>query len=108
MQSADAAFDEDGSTVTVTGTIVGSNGCMTADLGSANYDGDADQLDVNVVTKEREDSGMCTQPLVGIDYEAAFSFDGGIPSSVSVSHDGDGVMSAGYGSSSASAPDDGN
>ena len=78
---------------------------MTADLGSASYDAETDRLDVNVVTMEREDSGMCTQQLVGIEYKATVSFENGIPSGVSVSHDGDGVMSAGYGSSSASAPD---
>jgi hypothetical protein len=105
-QSADAEFDENEGTIVVTGTIVGANSCMTADVGSASYDAEDDQLDVNVVTKEREDSGMCTQQLIGIDYEATFSFEHGIPSSVSVSHDGDGVMAAGYGSSSASAPQD--
>lgn len=104
-RAADAEFNEDESTIVVTGTIVGNNGCMTADLGSASYDPDDDQLDVNVVTTEREDSGACTEQLIGIDYEAMFSFEHGIPSSVSVSHDGDGVMAAGYGSSSASAPD---
>lgn len=105
-ESADASFDEDESTVSVTGTILGKNGCMTADLGSANYDAEDDQLDVTVVTKEREDAGMCTQQVVAIDYEATFSFEDAIPSSVSVSHDGQGVMSAGYGSSSTSVPDD--
>lgn len=104
-QSADAEFEEDEGTISVTGTIVGSNSCMTADLGAASYDAETDRLDVNVVTMEREDSGMCTQQLVGIDYKTIVSFENGIPSMVSVSHDGDGVMSAGYGSSSASAPD---
>jgi hypothetical protein len=103
--AADASFDEDGSTITVTGTIVGANGCTTADLGAVTYDAEADQLEVAVVTTEREDSGMCTQQQVAIDYEATFSFESAIPTSVSVSHDGQGVMAAGYGSSSASAPD---
>ena len=104
-ERADAAFDEDGERVVVTGTIVGSNGCMTADVGSASYEKEANQLDVNVVTKERDDGGMCTQQFVGIDYEATFSFDSGVPSGAAVSHNGHGVMSAGYGSSSASGPD---
>lgn len=104
--TADASFNPDEETVVVTGTIVGSNGCMTADVGDVNYDAESDQLSVDVVTTKRDDAGdVCTQQLVAIDYEATFSFDGRIPSSVSVSHDGQGVMSAGYGSSSASAPD---
>jgi hypothetical protein len=106
-RAADAEFDEDEGTIMVTGTIVGSDGCTTADLGAANYDAAADRLDVNVVTRTVDDAEdrVCTQQRVGIDYEATVSFENGIPSSVSVSHDGDGVMSAGYGSSSASAPD---
>lgn len=106
-QTADASFDTDDETVTVTGTIVGSDGCATADLGTVEYDAADGQLAVDVVTTEREDADRraCTQQMVGIDYEATLSFDGDIPSRVAVSHDGDGVMAAGYGSSSASAPD---
>jgi hypothetical protein len=106
-QSANPSFNEDEGTVVVTGTIIGNNGCTTADIGSADYDASADQLDVNVVTETREgdEDSFCTQQMVGIDYEATFSFSGGIPSKVSVSHDGEGVGSAAYGSSSADAPD---
>lgn len=106
--TADVEFDEDEGTVTVTGTITGSDGCATAELGSANYDPAADQLAVDVVTTRRDgtEGQTCTQALVGISYEAAFSFEGEIPSGVSVSHDGRGVMGAGYGSESASAPED--
>lgn len=106
-ETADASFDEDEATVTVTGTIVGDDGCMTAELGTVEYDAENSQLAVDVVTIERGDTGdgACTQQMVGIDYEATLSFDGGIPSRVAVSHDGHGIMAAGYGSSSASAPD---
>ncbi|MEF8785756.1 MAG: hypothetical protein V5A45_07460 [Haloarculaceae archaeon] len=106
-QTADASFDTDAETVTVTGTIVGNDGCMTAELGTVEYDAENSQLAVDVVTIERGDTGdnACTQQMVGIDYEATFSFDGGTPSSVAVSHDGDGIMAAGHGTSSASAPD---
>ena len=102
--TADASFDDDTRTVSVTGSIIGRNGCMTAALGSVTYDAKRDRLEVDVVSTEREDSGMCTQQLVGIDYEATFSFGGGIPSQASVSHDGDGVTTAAYGSRSTSAP----
>jgi hypothetical protein len=80
---------------------------MTAELGTIEYDAENSQLAVDVVTIERGDTGdnACTQQMVGIDYEATFSFDGGTPSSVAVSHDGDGIMAAGHGTSSASAPD---
>jgi hypothetical protein len=103
-QTADASFDTDTETVTVTGTIVGNDGCATAKLGTVEYDAADDQLTVDVVTTRREDAGdgACTQQMVGIDYEAAVSFDGGTPSRVAVSHDGDGIMAAGHGSASAS------
>jgi hypothetical protein len=106
-QTADALFDTDAETVTVAGTIVGNDGCTTADLGSVEYDAENSQLAVDVITTKREDTGdsACTQQMVGIDYEATFSFDGGTPSRVAVSHDGDGIMAAGHGSSSASAPE---
>ncbi|WP_302081864.1 hypothetical protein [Salinibaculum rarum] len=106
-RTADASFDTDAETVTVTGTIVGTDGCTTADLGTAEYDADDSQLTVDVVTRKRDDASerLCTEQMVGIDYEATFAFDGGTPSSVSVSHDGDGIMAAGHGSTSVSAPD---
>jgi hypothetical protein len=104
-RTADAEFNPDAGTVVVTGTIQGENGCKTAALGSASYDPGEDQLFVDVVTEDREDAGTCTQQLVYIDYEATFSFERGVASSVSVSHNGQGVMGAAYGSASASGPD---
>jgi len=107
---ADVAFNPEENTVVVTGTITGSNGCTTATLGSASYDPATDSLSVDVVTTRREgsDGKVCTQALVGIGYEATFTFEGGIAHSVSVSHDGQGVAGAGFESSSerAQAPDD--
>lgn len=102
-RTADATFDEDAGTVVVTGTIVGKDGCATAELGSAIYDADADELHVDVVTTRQEgaEDKVCTQALVDIDYEATFTFEGEIPSSVSISHDGQGVVSVGYDSSTA-------
>lgn len=105
-QTADASFDPDAGTITITGAITGTDGCATAELGSVEYDATEDQLRVDVVTTDREGTRdrACTQQLVTIGYEATVSFDGGLPTGVSVSHDGDGVMAAAYGHSSASAP----
>ncbi|MFC7132630.1 MULTISPECIES: hypothetical protein [Salinibaculum] len=105
--TADAEFDAAAGTVVVTGTIEGNNGCKTATLGDVSYDPAGDELSVDVQTTDRADvdeDTACTQALVYIDYEATFTFDGGIPGSVSVSHDGRGVMSAGHDSATASAP----
>jgi len=104
--TADATFDEDENKVFVTGTIEGSDGCKTATLASADYDPSADSLTVDVETVDREDAGTCTQALVYIDYEVTVTFEGGVPKSITVQHDGRGVMSGAHGSASASAPDD--
>jgi len=103
--SADASFDPETNTVTVTGTIVGNDGCTTAELGDASYDPATDTLSVDVVTTRRDgtEDQACTQALVGIDYEAAFEFEGGIAHSVSISHDGQGIAGAGFETASESA-----
>ena len=104
--TADVSFDEAESKVFVTGTIEGNNGCKTARLGRVKYNHSDDRLSVDVETVDRENAGTCTQQLVYIDYAATIEFEGGIPGSASVSHNGNGVVSAGYDSASASAPDD--
>lgn len=96
-------FDTDAETVGLTGTIWGSDGCQTAILDDASYDADQDHLQVSVVTESEDPDKMCTQAIVEIDYEAAVTFSGGLPGSVSVSHDGSDIATAAHGSSSASA-----
>lgn len=104
--TADVAFNEDDSTVVVTGTIQGSDGCKTAALKRVTYNRSDDRLLVHVETVDREGAQSCTEALVYIDYEATIRFEGGIPSQISVSHDDRHVLSGAYGSASASAPDD--
>ncbi len=104
--TADASFDTEMNTVTVTGTIQGNNGCKTATLGNVTYNESDDHLTVDVETTDREDTGMCTQQLVYIDYEATITFEKGVPKEISVQHDGNGVMSGAHGSASAAPPDD--
>lgn len=104
--TADVTFDDEEQRVVATGTIIGNDGCQTASLGTVEYDADEDQVGIDVVTEPRPgtDDEMCTQAQVAITYEATVSFAGGTPRSASVSHDGDGVVSAAHGSATASAP----
>lgn len=97
---SDAEFNEDESSIVVTGTVIGSDGCATARLAEAAIEDGALNVDVETVDAS---GGMCTQALQAIEYEATLTFDGEIPNEVSVSHDGEGVMGAAYESNSVSA-----
>lgn len=81
-------------TVRVTGVIVGSNGCYTAELRRAQYDADADELLVAVRSYEDEEGYSCTMCTVDIDYRSEFEFDGGTPGTVIVRHNGERVRRA--------------
>jgi hypothetical protein len=96
-EEVDVAFDSRAGEVVVEGTIRGSNGCKTAELGAVGYDPDGERLRVDVVTTVREGSEdrSCTQAIVSLGYRATFSFEGGLPGTVGVSHDGRGVVTAG-------------
>ena len=97
-QQRDAAeVTTDGTTITVEGTIWGSDGCTTAELAAATYD--ADELTVAVATTAREPTAAsatdgevaCTQAIVEIDYRMTATFDAALPGSTVVTHDhGDG------------------
>jgi hypothetical protein len=106
-ETATAEFDTDAKTVSLSGTIEGSDGCKTAALGAVEYDAASDTLAVDVVTRDREgtEDQACTQATIYIDYEATVTFSRGLPTAIEVSHDGTGIMSGAHGSASASAPD---
>ncbi|MBP1988273.1 hypothetical protein [Halolamina salifodinae] len=88
-EAGSALISADGTTVTVEGCIVGKNGCMVAALDSATYDADADELTVRVVTEDESDTDeMCTQQIVHRGYRATVEFDGGLPGTTTVIHDG--------------------
>jgi hypothetical protein len=83
------AFDEDGGTVTVTGTIWGNDACYTAVLSDARLDGGT----LTVVVGSESDAGtdtMCAQCITEIDYEATVALDGALPREVVVVHAHDG------------------
>lgn len=93
QQQDTAGVDVDGTTVTVEGTVWGSDGCTTAELAEASYDAAADELTVGVATTEREAmaTDVCTQAIVEIEYRATVTFENGVPGTVVVTHDhGDG------------------
>lgn len=72
--------------ISVTGTTSETSGCYTAELDSATYDADGDELRVVVVAVEREDADACVQCLTEIDYAASVEVDGGLPGTVVVVH----------------------
>jgi len=102
--SGNAEFNEDDGSITVTGTVIGDNGCATARLAEAVVEDGALRTDVETVS---DGGDVCTEALVAIRYEATFMFDGDIPNEVSVSNDGTGVMSGAYASESVSESETG-
>ncbi|MFC7045659.1 hypothetical protein ACFQH6_09795 [Halobacteriaceae archaeon GCM10025711] len=76
--------------VVVTGAVTGPNACYRAKLAGAEYDPTNDVLRVHVETVDTSgEHEVCAQCQTKIDYEATFSFDGGLPGEVEVQHDGD-------------------
>jgi hypothetical protein len=93
---------DDAPAVVVTGSVLARNGCETAMLDGVRYDGEADTHAVNVVAEvppEKEDA-MCTQTLQGVRYRASVEFAGGLPGTVEVAHEGEGVATGGHASAS--------
>ncbi|WP_255149814.1 hypothetical protein [Halorarius halobius] len=99
--SADASVDPTGAstadgttyTVTVTGTIDGSDACHTARLRRVEPVPDDDTLRVVVESHvpESKESSVCSQCIVDIDYRATLEFSCGYYGVVEVVHDGETV-----------------
>jgi hypothetical protein len=104
--TAEVSFDGGENTVGVTGTIEGTDTCQTASLRRVTHNASDGSLRVDIETTDREGANGCTQAIVYVDYEATVQFDGGIPTTVSVSHNGTSVTTGAYSSASASPPDD--
>jgi hypothetical protein len=83
---ASVTFESDGGTVSVEGTISGSNACYVAKLADASYDSETGTFDVTVVSMQKEGAEACAQCIVELDYEATFTFEGGLPAEVRVRH----------------------
>jgi len=99
-ERAEPDFDEDGGRIVVEGVVIGSDGCKTARLREATVRESSLAVDVETVD---DGGGACTESLVAIRYTTTFTFEDDIPNEVSVSHDGEGVASGAYRSTSASA-----
>ncbi|CCQ34119.1 membrane lipoprotein [Halorhabdus tiamatea SARL4B] len=106
---ANVEFQPEEGQIVVKGIRRGSDLCKRAQLGDVSHDTDADRLAVSVDAVDREeceDGGVGGQCLVDIPYEATFSFEDDIPSEVAISHGDRFGMSAAYGSSSATPPEE--
>lgn len=76
--------------VSIKGVVRGSNTCYTAELKSTDYDARADRLAVQVrsYVPDSDQSGGCAQCIVDIEYNAEVRFDGDLPETVVVKHNG--------------------
>lgn len=86
--SASVSFRADRDRVVVDGTIWGSNTCTEPQLAGADYDAAADELTVAVMATvpESEETPVCGQCIVELDYRATVDFAGGLPGTVRVVH----------------------
>lgn len=80
---ASVAFDE--GTVTVTGTIWGSDACYTAVLSDVSLDGGALTV-VVAAERDADEDTACADCIAEVDYQATVTFDGGLPAEVTVVH----------------------
>ncbi|MFB6150970.1 MAG: hypothetical protein ABEJ40_04105 [Haloarculaceae archaeon] len=82
VDDATVSFGDGG--VAVEGTVWGNDLAYTARLASATYDSGV--LAVTVASERPDDAGAAGQCITEIEYDARFSFDGGLPSRVVVRH----------------------
>lgn len=93
-EAATVAFDGEASEIRVDGCIVGNTGCHVPSLLEPTLEeGETRRLSDDrllVAVETVDDSGpdeACTQALTELGYEAAFGFEGALPSSVEVVHE---------------------
>jgi hypothetical protein len=70
-------------TLTIRGMIDVSNGCMSAELGSAPSQGGTDPVNITVdVVEYKEDDGFCTTAIESIPFELQLTYSGNTPQEV--------------------------
>ena len=84
--SASVAFQGSPLRVDVTGTIEAPTPCYEAALEGIKYDPDEDLLKVTISATEDDSGGACAECIGGIEYEATFELEGGLPGTVLVKH----------------------
>lgn len=107
IDDANVTFQPEEGRIVVEGVIRGSDLCKRARLKDVSYDPEAERLSVSIAAVDRaecQNGGIAGQCIVDIPYEATFTFDGDIPTEVTVSHGERFGVSAAYGSASAAAP----
>lgn len=105
-QRTDIEFDDEAGRVVVTGVVGAPTPCHVATLREASYDAGEGRLSVDIGT-EPDGSDSCVDCVGGIAYEATVAFETDLPREASVAHDGQGLASAAYGSTSATPPGEG-
>ena len=85
-----ASVSTDSNAVVIEGCIAGKNGCQVPKLADAVYDVQADELTVTVTTEDGDDADVCTQRIVELGYAATLTFEGGLPKTTVVVHEGAG------------------
>lgn len=90
-QDETSSVSVDGTTVTVTGTIWGRNGCYTARLDDARFTDSTLVVAIESYEDADEDEA-CTEANVYVDYEATIELETDPPGEIVVTHNGDRIQ----------------
>jgi len=88
VESVSVERNPDENTVSIDGTVV-DGACDVTELGSVEYDAEDGTATVNILTRPEEGVEMCTMEIVGVEYKATIGFEGDLPETVNVVHNGE-------------------
>ncbi|WP_135663602.1 twin-arginine translocation signal domain-containing protein [Halorhabdus rudnickae] len=106
IDQAGVEFETNTDEIIVEGVISGSDLCSRARLADLSYDREESHLSVAIESVKDENCEAGGQCIVEIPYEGTFSFENGVPESVSVSHNGRDIMSGAHESARVTPPDE--
>lgn len=89
--AATYSLDEETNQVVVSGTLSTPDPCHEAVLDEVQYDAAADELSVAVAAEPESETEECVQCVGEIEYRAVIGFDGGLPGTTAVTHDGQAI-----------------
>jgi len=86
--STTVTFDDGAGEIVVEGSISAPTPCHSTSLSGASYDPSSDTLTLTIGIDAPDEDVVCVQCVGSVPYTARAGFDGGLPGSVKIVHDG--------------------